>query len=149
MGTKQKLEAGLKDAMKSKNDLIKRTVRLVISAIKMAEIDNRDEINEETVISIVQKEIKSRMESIDAAKTAKRDDLIEEYSSELEVLKTFLPEQLSEEEVQAIVNTVIEETGAQGIKDMGNVMKNTLPRIKGQAPNSIVSKIVKEVLINK
>jgi uncharacterized protein len=146
MDTKDKLTAALTQAMRSGDDLRKRTIRLALSSIRMAEMDQDGEIDEARVQSILQKEVKARQESIEAAQTGGRTDLIETAEAEIAVLKEYLPEQLSEEEISKLADLAIEETQAAKPADMGKVMKALLPRIAGRASNSQVSQIVKQKL---
>jgi uncharacterized protein YqeY len=145
METREKLVKALHDAMRSGNQTSKDVIRLVLTNLKLTEVD-RGTLDESGVIALLQKEIKMRQESIQEAEKGAREDIIAKNEREIEYLKTFLPKQLSDTEVRQIVKEVIAETGASSMKDMGTVMKAVSPRIQGQASNSLVSQIVKEML---
>jgi uncharacterized protein len=147
MDTKEKLTQALHEAMKSGNIVVKNTTRIVISSIKLAEIDKGKSLDEQSILSIIQKEIKSRQEVIEEAKKGNRNDIIESNQQEMDVLKTFLPEQLSEENIGEMAKETIKELNATGITDMGKVMKSLLPKIQGKASNDLVSKVVRNLLL--
>ena len=146
MTTKEKLEQNLKDAMRSNNELHKRVIRLALSTIKLEEVNKGKPLEEVDVLNVLQKEIKMRRESIDGAQKANRPDLIPGYQEEIEVLSTYLPKQLTQEELRSLVQEAIRESGAAAPADMGKVMKVLLPRVQGQIPNSEVSQVVRELL---
>ena len=141
-----KLDAALKIAMKSGDEMAKRTLRLAVSSIKNAEIEKREELDDAAVIAILQKEVKMRRESIEGAKSANRPDLIEQNEGEIKILETLLPGQLAEEELKKIIAAAIAELGASGPAAMGQVMKVVLPKVQGQAANNDISRLVKELL---
>jgi len=143
---KAKLEAALKVAMKSGDEMGKRTLRLAVSSIKNAEIEKREPLDDAAVIAILQKEVKMRRESIEGAKSANRPDLIAQNEDEIKILETLLPGQLSEEELKKIILAAIQELGASGPAAMGQVMKAVLPKVQGQAANNDISRLVKELL---
>jgi Uncharacterized conserved protein len=146
MELKQQLENALREAMRSNNDLRKQTIRMALAAIKFAEIEKGKSVDEDGISAILQKEIKSRREAIQDAEKAHRLDLIESGKAEISVLESFLPKQLSDPEIQALVETAITETQANGISDMGKVMKVLVPRLQGRAPGDRVSLIVRQIL---
>lgn len=146
MKTKEKLQAALKDAMKSKDDRMKRVVRMAISMIRNAEIDRRKDLDEPEVLAIVQKEIKSRRETIEGAELAGRSDMIEEAEAEIAILETFLPQQLSETELESLVDEAIQETGATSPREMGQVMSVIMPKVSGRAEGKVVSEMVRNKL---
>jgi uncharacterized protein YqeY len=146
MDIKTQLNESVKDAMKSGDEVRKRTVRMVIAAIKQAEVDKRVELDEMAVISLIQKEVKNRRESIEEAKKADRADLIADNEAEIKVLEVFLPKAMPEEELRAIVQAAIEETGASTPADMGKVMKIVMGRVAGRAPNDKISNAVRDLL---
>ena len=146
MELKQQLENALRQAMRSNNDLRKQTIRMALAAIKFAEIEKGKSVDEDGISAILQKEIKSRREAIQDAEKANRLDLIESGKAEISVLESFLPKQLSDPEIQALVETAITETQANGISDMGKVMKVLVPRLQGHAPGDRVSLIVRQIL---
>jgi len=146
MTKKYELETALKDAMRAQDSMRKNTLRLVLSAIKEAEVLKKDELDDAAVLSILQKEVKSRQESIADAEKAKRDDLIRESREEIEILEGYLPEAMSDEDLEAIITEAITESGASTPNEMGNVMKLVLPRVQGKADGGKVSQIVRQKL---
>lgn len=146
MSKKIELEAALKDAIRAKDTVRKNTLRLVLSAIKEAEILKQAELDDAAILSILQKEVKLRKESIADAKKAGRDDLIQESNNEIKILEEYLPAAMSDEELESLVNDAIAESGASSPSDMGNVMKVVLPRVQGRADGGQVSQIVRQKL---
>lgn len=132
--------------MRSGDTLRKNTVRMALAAIKQAEVDKRTTLDEMTVIALLQKEIKNRKEAIEEAKTAGRDDLIKDNQAEIAVLKAFLPEAMSADELREIVKSAIAETGASAPSDTGKVMKVALEKVAGRASGGEVSAIVRALL---
>jgi hypothetical protein len=149
MDTKTKLNESLKDAMKSGDERRKLTIRMVLAAVKQVEIDRRASVDEAGVISILQKEIKNRREALDEAKKASRADLAGEAETEIAILSAFLPQGLGVDELKALVEQAIRESGALGPADMGKVMKTILPKVTGRAPGDQVSALVRELLPQK
>ncbi|HKJ26404.1 MAG TPA: GatB/YqeY domain-containing protein [Anaerolineales bacterium] len=146
MSLKKELSDAVTQAMKDRNETRKIPLRLVMSAVKEAEIDKKEELDDEEVLRLVQKEAKARKEAIADAEKANRPDLIAQAEAELAVLEEFMPEMLSEAEIQAIVEATISETGASSMADMGNVMKAVMPKIQGRADGSMVSQMVRQKL---
>lgn len=132
--------------MKSGDEVRKRTVRMVLAAVKQVEVDKRIELDDMAIMALLQKEIKNRRESLEEAKKANRPDLIEANEAEIKVLEVFLPKAMPAEELRALVQAAITETGAAGPADMGKVMKIVMPKVAGRAPNDAVSAAVKELL---
>lgn len=143
MPTKESLEAELKQAMRAGDDVRKRTLRMVLSAIKLAEVEKRAALDEPALLAVLQKEIKTRRESIADAERAHRDDLIAATQAELVVLHSFLPQALTQEALEEMVRQAIEESGASGPQDMGKVMKAVIPRVQGRADGKVVSDLVR------
>ncbi|MDR1774598.1 MAG: GatB/YqeY domain-containing protein [Clostridioides sp.] len=146
MSLKQKLQEDLKYSMKNKDVVRKSVVTLIRAAIKQVEVDKRIELDDSAVIDIVAKQLKQRRDSLEEFKKANRQDLIDQTESEIEVLKEYLPQQLSETELQEIVNSVISELGASSMKDMGKVMSSIQPKIKGRADGKLVNELVRKQL---
>lgn len=149
MTIKSDLETSLKEAMREKNDIRRRTIRLALSSIKNAEIDKGSPLDETTILSLIYKEIKNRRETISDAKKGNRTDLIDEAEAEIKILQDFLPQGLSQEELIAIAKAAISETNAVGPSDMGKVMKAIMPRIQGRASGSEVSTVISNLLAPK
>jgi len=149
MSRKEMLEAELKKAMLENQPMVKKVVRLALSAIKLTEVEVRRPLSDQEVISILQKEIANREETISEAKKINRVDLIEENEAEIGLIKTYLPAQLSESELLQIINEVISTKSGVTLKDMGAIIKETISRVEGRAPNNAVSGLVKHVLTNQ
>ncbi|MBX3002484.1 MAG: GatB/YqeY domain-containing protein [Anaerolineales bacterium] len=146
MSKKAELEAALKEAMKA-NDAVRRTtLRGALAAVKEAEVAQRGELDEATVISILQKELKARHEAQAEGEQAARPDLVAAAKAEASILEAFLPAGLSAAEIEAIIAAAIAESGAASPADMGKVMKLVQPQIKGRADGSQVSALVKAKL---
>jgi uncharacterized protein len=149
MTLKERLQVDLVVAMKAKSTLNKNIIRGIMSAVKYAEVEKSAKIeSDEEMLVIIQKEIKMRNDAIEEAKKGNRDDIVQLNEAELEVLKGYLPEQLSEEEIAEIVKGLIAESGASSIKDMGKVMPLAIKAVAGRAPNSVTSKILRDLLQN-
>jgi uncharacterized protein YqeY len=146
MTIKAQLNESMKEAMKSGDEVRKRTVRMVLAAVKQVEVDKRTELDDMAVMSLIQKEIKNRREALEEAKKASRTDLIEANEAEINVLQAFLPKAMPAEELRALVQAAITETGASSPADMGKVMKTVMPKVAGRAPNDMVSAAVRELL---
>ena len=146
MNIKTQLNESLKDAMKSGDEVRKRTVRMVLAAVKQAEVDKRVELDDMAVIGLIQKEVKNRRESLEEAQKANRPDLVVENEAEIKVLEVFLPKAMPEEELKSIVQAAITETGASSPADMGRVMKIVMGKVAGRAPNDRISSAVRELL---
>lgn len=148
MSRKQDIQAALKVAMKARDEDTKRTLRLVLASIKLNEVEQGVEINNSQILGILQKEIKTRDDAIEEAIQASRQDLVEQAQREKTVLNQFLPKQLEEEELRALISDIIEKTGAKNMRDMGMVMKNLMPELEGRASGQEASRIVRELLKN-
>jgi uncharacterized protein YqeY len=149
MNLKENIQKALTNAMKERDEDTKRTLRLVLSAIKLAEIDEKGELDESRILAILQKEVKTREDSIQEAQAAGRQDLIQQAEREIKILNLFLPKQLDDEELKQLAKGVIQEMDATSIRDMGMVMKNLMPKLEGRASGQDASKIVRELLQNK
>jgi uncharacterized protein YqeY len=146
MSLKSDLEAALKQAMRDQDDLRKTTLRGALSAVKLAEVDKQDQLDEAELQRILQKEVKSRRESIEDAKKAGREDLIAEAEAEMAILEAFLPKGLSDAELSALVEEAIAEVGATSPGDMGSVMKAVMAKVAGRADGGQISQIVRQKL---
>lgn len=146
MDTKQNLENALRDAMRAHDDARKRTFRTALSSIKLAEVEKGSALDELAVVSLLQKEVKSRRETINDAQKAGRPDLVALAEEEIAILEEFLPQPLTDDELRAATRAVIAEVNAASPADMGRVMKELLPRLQGRAANDRVSKMVRELL---
>lgn len=143
---RDRLTEEMKGAMKARDDIRLSVIRLVRSSVKNREIESRHELADGEIIEVISTLVKQRRESIRMFGEAGRADLVEKEEKELAVLLTFLPQQLTREEVESLVAKVVADCGAQGPKDMGKVMKAIMPHVAGRADGSIVSAVVKEKL---
>lgn len=146
MSLKDQLNESMKTAMKARDDLRLSAVRMVRSMVKNREIDQKKELNDQEIIEVISTLVKQRRESIRMYREGNRPDLVEKEEAELEVLLGFLPVQLGSAEIEALVDRIIAETGAQGAKDMGRVMKALTPLTAGKADGKAVSDTVKQKL---
>lgn len=151
MTLKEQLESALKDAMRANDDVKKRTLRMVLAAIRLAEVDGAAvargvKMDDAGVMGVLQKEVKSRQESIAEAERAQRPDLVHASQEEIAVLEGFLPKPFSVEELENLVREVISQVGATGPKEMGLVMKTLMPRLQGRAAGDQVSQVVRRLL---
>ncbi len=142
----EKIDQDLTSAMKEKDEIKVSVLRMLKSALKNKEIENKNQLTETDVISIIQSQIKSRTDSIDLYKKGNRPELAEKEEKEIETLKIYLPQQLSETELKEIVREKIKKTNAKSIQDIGKVIGQVMAEVKSQADGSTVSKIVKEEL---
>lgn len=162
MNLQEKINGEIKQAMIAKQELLLLVLRGINASIKNKEIEKRtklsktekdlakleelSKLNDEEIIDVISNEAKKRKDSIEEFTKGNRLDLVEKEQKELEILKQYLPEQMSEDAVKDIVKKAIEETGAVGPKDTGKVMAKIMPQVKGKADGTIVSKIVGELL---
>ena len=143
---KQKIESDLLVNMRSKNEVGKNTLRMLLSAIKLYEIEKSTTIDDNGVLSLIQKELKSRRDSINDFQKGNRQDLVDDTLREVDFLENYLPTQLTNEEIETIVKNTMLEVGASSPSDIGKVMKAVIPRISGQATTDRVSTIVRDLL---
>lgn len=146
METKVQLEIALKEAMKAGDDVRKRTVRMVLAAVRQVEIDRQVKLDEAAVLAIIQKEIKTRKDAVEEARRANRPDFVAATEAEIVVLQAYLPQAVSADELKALVEAAIAEAGAVSPADMGKVMKLLMPRLAGRAPGDQVSAAVRQLL---
>ena len=146
MNLKEKITEEVKDAMRSGNEIKKRTLRMTQAAIKQIEVDKRIELDDEGVMAVLQKEIKIRKEAAEEAKSAGREDLTAAAEAEIEVLKSFLPEELSPDALRELAGLVIADLKANSMTDMGKVIKELMPKVAGRASGADVSAIVRSLL---
>lgn len=146
MEMKERLNQALKDAMRSGDSTRKTTLRMALAAIKNAEIEQRGALDEPSILGILQKEIKARHETIEGAQQAQRPELVAAAQVEIAILEEFLPQPLSEAEIETIVKAAIAETGATSPREMGNVMKVVMPQVQGRADGKTVSEMVRRLL---
>ncbi len=146
MALKEQLFEDLKSAMKEKDTIRKDTVQLIRSGILQIEKDKKIQLDDQGVIEVIAKQLKSRRDSMPDYVKSGRQDLVEKLNREIKILLNYLPEQLSESEIQKVIEETIAEIGATSMKDLGNVMKAVTPKVKGRADGKVVSNLVKEIL---
>lgn len=143
---KEELQEALKDSMRANDDLRKRTLRMALAAIRLAEVEKGGALDESAVLGILQKEVKTRQEAVEEAQRAGREDLVQAAQAEIEILKTFLPAPFSPQDLEALVRQVIVEVGATSLREMGQVMKVLMPRLEGRATGQQASETVRRLL---
>ena len=146
MSLVEQLKKDMVEAMKEKDKDRLTVIRMVKAALDKERIDKKVEVNDELLIDVVNKQIKMRNDSLDEFTKAGRDDLVEKTNAELVILKKYLPEQLSDDEVMNIIDEVISSLNATTMKDMGSVMKEVNPKVKGRTDMKKVSEIIKSKL---
>ena len=146
MTLSERINNDLKEAMKSKDSFRLSVIRMVKGAMQLAKPNPREELTDDDVITVISKQIKMRNDSIKEFEDAGRSDLVEQNKKEIEILNTYMPKQLSEEELTEIIDKVFKEVKPTSQKDMGLIMKNISPLVKGKADMSLVNKLVKERL---
>ena len=146
MNTKEQIENDIKEAMRAKDELRKRTLRMALAAIKLKEVDKREALDETETLAVIQKEVKSRQETIVDAERANRPEQVAESRAEIEILEAYLPESLTSEELETMAKEAIDEVGATSMREMGQVMKVLMPRLEGRATGSEASQSVRKLL---
>ena len=146
MNIKTKLRDALTEALKAGEAQRKMTLRMALAAIKNAEVEVRGELEDDLVLNLLQKEVKSRQETIEGAKLANRPDLITKAEIEIGILNEFLPKPLSTEELRVLVQEAIDESGATSMTEIGSVMGALMPKIRGKADGKVANQIVRELL---
>lgn len=146
MTLKTQLRDALTEALKSGETQRKMTLRMALASIKNAEVEARGEVDEAKVLSLLQKEVKFRQETIEGAKQANRPDLITKAEVEIGILSEFLPQPITEEELRMLVKQAIQESGASSIDEIGQVMGVLMPKIRGKADGKEANQIVRELL---
>ncbi|MFW6243226.1 MAG: GatB/YqeY domain-containing protein [bacterium] len=139
---KNKIKKDMFKAMKEKNSLKKNTLQLVLSAITNKEKELKRKLDENEILSVIQKEVKQTNDVKEMSIKANRNDLVEEANNRIKILKKYLPEQLSNDEIKIMVETIIKDVNATSIGDIGKIMGIIIPKIKGKADGSVVNKIV-------
>ena len=151
MGLREQLMDDLKEAMRQQDDVRKRGIRSVIAAMKQAETEldkngQRVSLADDDILALIAKQAKQRQESIDEFRRGGREDLVAEEEAELALLKSYLPEPMSREEIEAVARQIIVEVDATGLQDMGKVMKPIMARFRGRVDGKLVNQIVRELL---
>ena len=146
MGIKEELEKSLLSAMKVKDETRKSALRMALASIKLAEIESGKKLDDPSIFSILQREIKTRDETIAEAEKANRPDMIPQLKEDILILKEYLPGELTDSELSALVKKTITDLEAKTIKEMGLVMKSVIEQAQGKASNDRISKVVREEL---
>ena len=146
MSLKQKLQEDLKSSMKNKDAIKKSVITLIRASIKQYEVDKRVELGDDEIVDLIAKQLKQTKDSRDEFEKAGREDLVSKAEAEIEVLKEYLPQQLSEEELNEIVISTISEVGATSMKDMKKIMTSIMPKVKGRADGKLINELVKKNL---
>ena len=144
--TRQRVLDDIKTAMKARDKVRLATLRLMSAAIKQKEVDERIELDEAATLAIFDKLLKQRRESISQFQTAGRDDLVAQEQAKSEIIQTYMPDALGDDEIAAIIDAAITESGAESVKDMGKVMGLVKPKLQGRADMSSVSKTIRDRL---
>ena len=146
MGLEERLIEEMKHAMKSNDKLRLSTIRMIRSAAKNKEIEQRSQLTDESMTKVIQGLVKKGEESVEQFRAGGRMDLVEKEEKEIEILKSFLPEPISREEILKAIDQSIEETQASSLKDLGKVMKSVIPKLGGKADGKLINQLVKERL---
>ncbi|WP_417333466.1 GatB/YqeY domain-containing protein [Halarcobacter sp.] len=146
MSLKQKLKDDLKLAMREKNIVKRDSIRSINTMIKQIEVDERKELNDEDILKLIQKGIKQREEAIAQYKEASREDLVEKEQEQVDVFKEYMPQQLSDEDLETAMKEIIAEVGATTIKDMGKVMGTASKKLAGVADGKRINEMTKKLL---
>ncbi|MFF2155906.1 GatB/YqeY domain-containing protein [Paenibacillus chitinolyticus] len=146
MSLSERLNDDMKQAMKSQDKFTLSVIRMVKASIKNIEIDQRRTLDDNEVLDVLNREVKQRKDSLQEFKNAGRDDLADSLHAEIDILMNYLPQQLTEEEVSAIVKQTIQEVGASSKADMGKVMSALMPKVKGRADGKLVNQLVQQNL---
>jgi len=146
MSLEERLVEEMKQAMKSSDKLRLSTIRMIRSGVKNKEIELRKKLEDEEVVRVIQVMVRKGEESVEQFQTGGRTDLVEKEKREIEILKSFLPQPLGQEEILKIIDQSIQETQASSPKDIGKVMKSVMPKIGGKADGKLINQLVKERL---
>ena len=148
MALLEKLGEDMKSALRAGERLRLSTLRLLKSQLKNAAIQRRRELTEDEVLSVLSSAVKMRKEAIEKFRQGQRQDLVEKEQAELDIICSYLPTPLSEEEISELIDTAMREVGATGLPDLGSVMKEIMPQVRGRADGVMVNKLVREKLQN-
>ena len=146
MGLEERLVDEMKQAMKTNDKLRLSTIRMIRTAVKNKEIEQRKNLDDDSIVRVIQGMVRKGEESIEQFKLGGRMDLVEKETKEIEILKSYLPKPLSQEEILKIIDQTIEETKASSLKDLGKVMKSVMPKLGGRAEGAVINQLVKERL---
>ena len=143
MSLKERIQQDMKDAMRAGNKPRLAAIRLILASIKQKEVDERKDLDDAEITAVLDRMVKQRRESISHFEKAGRNDLVEQETAELAIIREYLPEQLSQDQLHALIDDAMEQTGASSIKDMGKVMGHLKPKLQGRADMGAVSALIK------
>lgn len=146
MSLKEQLQHDLQTAMRARDERRKSVLRMALTAIQLAEVEERGEVSDAGVVNAIRKEVRRREDALEMIRQSGRDDIIAEDEAQLEILRSYLPQLLTAEEVAVIAREVIAEASAASPADMGKVMKLLIPRVQGKADGRMVSQVVRDLL---
>jgi len=146
MGLEERLVDEMKQAMRSNDRIRLSTIRMIRTAVKNKEIEHRKQLDDDEIQRVIQSLLRKGEESVEQFRVGGRMDLVEKETQEIEIMKSFLPDSLSEEEILAVIDQTIQETQASSLKDLGTVMKSVMPKLAGKADGKRVNQLVKERL---
>jgi uncharacterized protein YqeY len=147
MSLKERLLEDMKTAMRDKDTIKKNTIQMARSAVLQVEKDNKVTLDDDGIVEVIAKELKKRRDSLPEFEKSGRQDLIDNLKIEIEVLLQYLPQQLTEEELEVIVKQAIQDTGSNSVKDIGKVMQAVVPKVKGRADGKMINQIAKKYLV--
>ena len=146
MTLKERLMEDMKVSMRNKETLKKSVITMIRASVKQKEVDDRVDVNDDDVIELIAKQLKQRKDALVEFEKAERDDLIAQTKAEIEILASYLPQQLTDEELEAVVRDAVAEVNAQSIKDMGKIMGKVMAVAKGRVDGKSINEMVKKVL---
>jgi hypothetical protein len=146
MAMNERLQADLEAAMRSRDVLRRETVRMVRAALRNEEVARRGALDDQATIEVLQREVRKRQEALEMYRQAGRQDLVAKAEGEISIIATYLPQQITAEEIERLAREAIQELGANDVRQMGQVMKVLMPRVKGRADGKLVSETVRALL---
>ncbi|MBP6143400.1 MAG: GatB/YqeY domain-containing protein [Proteocatella sp.] len=146
MTLKERLMEDMKVSMRNKETLKKSVITMIRASVKQKEVDDRVDVNDDDVIELIAKQLKQRKDALVEFEKAERDDLIAQTKAEIEILASYLPQQLTDEELEAVVRDAVAEVNAQSVKDMGKIMGKVMAVAKGRVDGKRINEMVKKVL---
>ena len=146
MTLKERLMEDMKVSMRNKETLKKSVITMIRASVKQKEVDDRVDVNDDDVIELIAKQLKQRKDALVEFEKAERDDLIAQTKAEIEILASYLPQQLTDEELEAVVRDAVAEVNAQSVKDMGKIMGMVMAVAKGRVDGKRINEMVKKVL---
>jgi uncharacterized protein YqeY len=146
MNLKEQLQHDLQDAMRARDEQRKLALRMVLTAVQLAEVEQRGELSDPAIVEVIRKEVRRREDALEMVREAGRTEMIAEDEAQVAILRSYLPQLLTEEEIKVIAQEVIAETQATSPAEMGKVMKLIMPKVQGKAEGRMVSQVVRDLL---